>query len=160
MEWCEEFEHFGFDLIYSFDETMPPDAWYHMMESFCQSPRCKFLISFRTLKVKPGNTEAFQSMLEDYDLHFLHDILVYMKCSNKACHAGFHIKQSVKDGKPAAINHLSHQEINPIWSDCHNFWSSQELAFKSLDEIIVRIDEHQNRNMKTRKERKQKKISD
>ena len=74
-----------------------------------------------------------------------------MKCSNEACHAGFYVKKSIYDGKPAAINHLSYQDIHPIWSDC------QKTLGQSLNDILVKIYEHLRRNIETRKERESNK---
>jgi hypothetical protein len=45
------------NAVKDIDETMQPDAWYKKMERFCQSPKCKLMVSFQTLKVKHGNSE-------------------------------------------------------------------------------------------------------
>jgi hypothetical protein len=50
---------FNFDLIYSFDETMKRDHWDHMLTVCENSPRCKFLITFKPLKDVAGNTDEF-----------------------------------------------------------------------------------------------------
>ena len=80
---------FDFDLVYAFDETMDPCVWIHMMEVFKSSPRCKFLISFKTQKDVLGNLNDFYHMVEDYEVKCVHTEKVKMKMKPKMCSAGF-----------------------------------------------------------------------
>jgi hypothetical protein len=147
----EEETIFNFDCIYSFDETMKQEHWDHMMKVFHESPKCKFIITFRCCKDKIGNTNDYVLMVREYGLVLLHDQLVYMKLKAENCHAGFFVKKELwqqrEDGLLTAANLTASVEQN--WAECLQFWDTED-KIGPLKEIINNIDIFQHKAKKTR----------
>jgi hypothetical protein len=68
-----------------------------MMRVFRDSPRCKFLISFKIYKDKRGNLDEYYFMLEDYSVFGLHKEVVQMKMADETLITGIFLKYSVME---------------------------------------------------------------
>jgi hypothetical protein len=153
---------FDFDLVYAFDETMDPYSWMHMMEVFKNSPRCKFLISFKTQKDILGNINDFRHMVDDYELDCVHTEKVRMKMKPEICSAGFFVKDSIKNRIMPTVSDVTgtiHEGGYPSWSNLFQEWNSTNRV-ALLHNLIQEIDQSQEKEKSKRSLTKKRKAKD
>jgi hypothetical protein len=142
-------QSFDFDCVYAFDEAFSQEDWEHMLEVFCNSKRAKFLITFKTMKVRAGNKAKMRDMMEEYGLEHLKTVELKMKISHEVCNAGF-FKKKVLPNIPDST-----RSEEPYMLTCNSFWNSNNKG-QLLDELIHQIDEDNDAKKKERKHKKSK----
>lgn len=144
----KEVDIFNFDLVYAFDEAFSEEDFESYLQTFAQSPRAKFLISFKPLKTRCGNKLLLESMIKKYDLIFVSSFSFQMKISNETCNAGF-FKKNIAD-------HIKTPKgKDSITKECEKFWFAknkkgaildfQNIIYKKID------DEKKGRNKRQKK---------